>query len=241
MKITRTAWQAYVDKLRKISASAADAMWKWLRENGTESAEAAVRYAISLSSIYGEAAGSLACEMYEALAAAYGVTVDAAVPAEVDTVAVNAAVRATLLETPSMLPQVIARQVKMVSADTMLQNAARDGAEFAWVPSGDTCAFCITLASRGWQRQSRKAAKKHAPHIHTNCDCNYAIRFGGDGGVGGYDPDKYLDIYQSAEGGSSQAKINAMRREQYKANAEEINARKRINYAERKAREEDDT
>lgn len=28
----------------------------------------------------------------------------------------------------------------------MLKNALRDGAEFAWVSNGDTCAFCMTLA-----------------------------------------------------------------------------------------------
>ena len=41
----------------------------------------------------------------------------------------------------------------------MLKNALRDGAEFAWVPNGDTCAFCMTLASRGWQRASKRAIK----------------------------------------------------------------------------------
>lgn len=236
MRITRKAWEAYVYKLRKISDAAADAMWQWLRQNGTDSVEAAVLYARTLSGTYGEAAGALACEMYDGIAAAYGVTVPAAEPAEVDYGAAEAAARAVLLKNPSMLPAVVAREVKQVSADTMLRNAARDGAEFAWIPSGDTCAFCITLASRGWQRQSKKAAQRHAPHIHTNCDCNYSVRFGNGGGVGGYDPDKYLEQYQNADGSTPQARINAMRREQYAQNAEEINARKRINYADRKAR-----
>lgn len=237
MRITRKAWEAYVYKLRKISDAAADAMWAWLKENGTDSVEAAVFYARTLSGTYGEAAAALACEMYDGIAAAYGVTVPAAEPAEIDYEAIEAAVRATIKKNPTTLSAVVAREVKQASADTMLRNAARDGAEFAWIPSGDTCAFCITLASRGWQRQSRKAAKRHATHIHTNCDCNYAVRFGDSGGVGGYDPDKYLDTYQHADGSTPRAKINAIRREQYAANAGEINARKRINYADRKARE----
>ncbi|MBR4692904.1 MAG: hypothetical protein IKP17_09110 [Oscillospiraceae bacterium] len=38
------------------------------------------------------------------------------------------------------------------------------------MPSGDTCAFCITLASRGWQKAGREAIKGgHAEHIHNNC------------------------------------------------------------------------
>ena len=128
--------------------------------------------------------------------------------------------------------------VKQAGADTTLRNALRDGAEFAWVPAGDTCAFCLTLASRGWQRASKKAVKGgHAEHIHSNCDCTYAIRFDGKGGVAGYDPDKYRAMYDAAEGDTPREKINAMRRENYAEHREEINAQKRAAYAERKERE----
>ena len=59
-----------------------------------------------------------------------------------------------------------------VSYTHLLKNAVRDGAEWAWVPHGDTCPFCITLASNGWQKASRKVLKGgHAEHIHANCDC----------------------------------------------------------------------
>ncbi len=132
----------------------------------------------------------------------------------------------------------VGRLVKQAGADTTLRNALRDGAEFAWVPSGDTCAFCITLASRGWQRASKKAIKGgHAEHIHSNCDCTYAIRFDGKGGVAGYDPEKYLRMYEGAEGDTPREKINALRRENYAEHKEEINAQKRAAYAERKKRE----
>ena len=104
-------------------------------------------------------------------------------------------------------------------------------------PSGDTCAFCITLASRGWQKASQKAVKGgHAEHIHNNCDCTYAIRFDGKGGVAGYDPDKYRAMYDAAEGDTPQEKINAMRRAQYAEDKDEINARKRAAYAARSER-----
>ena len=129
----------------------------------------------------------------------------------------------------------VGRMVKQAGADTTLKNAIRDGAEFAWVPSGDTCAFCITLASRGWQRASRKAIKGgHAEHIHNNCDCTYAIRFDGEGGVAGYDPEKYRAMYDAAEGDTPQEKINSMRRAQYAENKDEINVQKRAAYSERK-------
>ncbi len=96
----------------------------------------------------------------------------------------------------------------------MLKNAERDGAQFAWVPVGDTCAFCMTLASRGWQYMSKDAIKHgHAEHIHTNCDSTYAIRFDEKSTVARYDPEKYREMYDNAEGDTPQEKINSMRRE----------------------------
>lgn len=53
----------------------------------------------------------------------------------------------------------VSRLVKRAGADTTLKNAQRDGAEFAWVPHGDSCAFCLTLASRGWQRASQRPSR----------------------------------------------------------------------------------
>ena len=108
------------------------------------------------------------------------------------------------------------RFVKMAGSDTTLKNSIRDGAEFAWIPSGETCAFCLTLASRGWQPASKKIIKNgHAEHIHSNCDCQYAVRFNNKSTVAGYDPDKYRQMYRSADGRTPQDKINAMRREAY--------------------------
>ena len=94
----------------------------------------------------------------------------------------------------------------------------------------DTCAFCITLASRGWQRASEAALRGgHAEHIHANCDCEYAIRFDGYSTVAGYDLEKYLHQYRAA--GSD---VKAMRRMDYAKNRERINAQKRAAWAARK-------
>ena len=95
----------------------------------------------------------------------------------------------------------------------------------------DICAFCITLASRGWQRASEAALRGgHAEHIHANCDCEYAIRFDGYSTVAGYDPEKYLRQYRGT--GSD---VKTMRRMDYAKNREHINAQKRAAYAARKA------
>lgn len=236
MTISRHDWERYIRRLSRVSATAAKAMQAYMTASRNRSVEELIRYAYSLTTRYGEAAAALACEMYDSIAAASGASVAAAEPAEVATVSeVSAAVRAVQAESPSLLPAVAERMVKRAAADTTLKNAIRDGAEFAWVPHGDTCAFCVTLASNGWQLASRKALKGgHAEHIHSNCDCEYAIRFDDRTNIAGYNPDKYLQEYEDASDGSWRDKVNAMRRDRYAENADAINAQKRAAYAARK-------
>ena len=54
----------------------------------------------------------------------------------------------------------------------------------------------------------------------------------------GYDPDRYLEMYENAEGSTPQEKINAMRRQQYAENAPTIRAQKRAAYALASAKSE---
>lgn len=242
MEISRKAWNRYLVKLRNISNKAADELMKFI-QNGhdpyvnPEMVNEVIRYAYALATKYGEAAGSLACEMFDAIAELSRVAVPSAVPASTATYGeVAKAVHGTMLQSsnPEVMTGAIDRLVKMVSVDTMQQNALRDGAEWAWIPSGDTCAFCLTLASQGWQPASKKAIKGgHAEHVHANCDCTYAIRFNSNVDVQGYDPDKYKKMYDEGSG-SPQDKINYMRRQFYAENKEEINEQKRDAYEKRK-------
>lgn len=235
MEITRADWSEYVRKLSAIDSKAASLMEEYIAAHGYDDPDALVRYAHALATKYGEASGALACEMYDEVAAAQGAHVPPAVPADTATYGETAkAIRGTWNVSPDSVPATTGRLVKQTGADTILKNAKRDGAQFAWVPGGDTCIFCMTLASRGWQYMSKGALKGgHAEHIHANCDCTYAVRFDGKSGVKGYDPDKYKAMYDAAEGSNSREKINSMRREQYAENKDRINAQKRMRYAER--------
>lgn len=232
MQITEKAWVEYITKMSQISQKAADLMQSWVQKNGLENDKALLDYAYALSQHYGQAIGALSCQMYEATAAAQGVIVPTAEVADLpDYGEVAKAVKGTKKQSPNNIPGTLARLVKQVGADTTLKNAERDGAQFAWVPHGDTCAFCITLASRGWQYMSKKALRNgHAEHIHAHCDCEYAVRFDGKSTAAGYDPDKYLEEYYDANGD-----INEMRRKRYAQNKDVINARKRELYASKKA------
>ena len=169
--------------------------------------------------------------MYDAIAEVSGKFYEAAEVAATPAYGeVAKAVNGTLKHSknPNTVSNAISRLVKRTGADTMLKNAERDGAQFAWVPNGDTCAFCITLASRGWQYMSKKALKNgHAEHIHANCDCTYAIRFDHNSGVKGYDPKVYEDMYYGAEGTTPNERINSLRRIHYEQNKELIRAQKR--------------
>ena len=231
MRITATAWAAYTQQLAKLNKKAGQLMADYIAAHGTGDTDALIAYAHALVTKYGEGSAELACQMYDALAAAAKAGVPAAEPAQPASYGeVARMVQATKASQPQM-QQGVSRLVKRAGADTTLKNALRDGAEFAWIPQGDTCAFCLTLASRGWQKASQAAIKGgHAEHIHANCDCEYAIRFDGRSTVAGYDPDEYLHRYRAADGD-----INKLRRVNYAANKERINAQKRAAYAARKA------
>ena len=233
MQITARTWNEYIARLSKLNEKAGQQMAEYVAAHGTEDGPALIAYTHALVTKYGEGSAELACQMYDALAAAARAGVPAAEPAQT---AAYSEVARMVQATKQSLPQMqrgVSRLVKRAGADTTLKNALRDGAEWAWVPQGDTCPFCLTLASRGWQKASQAAIKGgHAEHIHANCDCEYAIRFDGRSTVAGYDPDKYLRQYRAADGD-----INKLRRVNYAKNRERINAQKRAAYALRHLRD----
>lgn len=244
MNINETGWNVYIAKLRKINDEAADWVRRYLDKRGIptdrDEINALIEYANAICMKYSEASAALAAEMYDALAMLSGAPLPPALPAPVPEMSevAKAIVGTTNIGNEEIIAAAIGRLVKRTGVDTTLQNALRDGAEWAWIPRGETCSFCLILASRGWQRASKKALRNgHAEHIHANCDCTYAVRFDSSTEVDGYDPDKYLKMYDEADGDKWKDKLNSMRREQYQKNKDEINERKRINYAERKERE----
>ena len=236
-QISRKDWEKYTKTLSGLSNKAAQAMREFAEKNGLEDRDALIRMEYALATEYGEAAAAAACQLYDEIAAASGVHVPPAEPAETATYKEAAiAVNGSLKQSPSgkVLPQTTDRLVKQAAADTTLKNALRDGAQFAWVPNGDTCAFCLTLASRGWQYASKKTIQGgHADHIHANCDCTFAIRFDSRTNVAGYNPDKYKRMYYGA-GDTPKERLNTMRRIHYAENKDYINAQKRAAYSRRR-------
>lgn len=241
MIISQRAWDQYIAALRKINDAAYQAMMDYIERYGfpTErwQQDAMIDIAEAIVNKYGDASATLAAEFYDTIGALAGRTLPPAVPADPATTEeiARAVVGTAKSGNPDIVSGAVGRLVKMQGVDTTMQNAIRDGAEWAWIPRGDTCAFCIALASRGWQEASKKALKGgHAEHIHANCDCTYAIRFDSSSNVAGYDPDAYLEMWYDADGRNSDRKLNSLRRSLYAENREKILAQKRSAYEKSK-------
>lgn len=248
MKITRGAWQKYITVLRKLNNKATEDMTQRQRAlqravaageiSSEDAAQALTDYAYAIATKYGEGAAAASCEMYDAVAELQGARVPLAVPAQTATYGEAAkTVYGVMKQNQDQIPAAVGRLVKQAGVDTTMHNAIRDGAEWAWIPSGDSCAFCMTLASQGWVRASKKVMDgDHASHIHNHCDCTFAVRHDGKSTVEGYDPDALKAQYDAAEGNTPQEKINSMRRAQYAADPEKYRAQSRAAYAKRAER-----
>ena len=245
MRVSQRAWAQYIAALRKINDAAYQQMKGWLDRYGLPTQEweedAMIDFAVAVTRKYGDASAALSAEFYDRIGRLSGRVLAPALPAESATVheVAKAVVGTAKTGNPDIVAGSVSRLVKQQGVDTTMRNAIRDGAEWAWIPQGETCAFCLTLASRGWQRASKSALKGgHAEHIHANCDCTYSIRFDSSSNVEGYRPDRYLDLYYGAdldgERPTPKNRINAMRRELYAANREEILAQKADAYEKRK-------
>lgn len=222
MTISGEAFAKFAQRLSKIRDEASTKILDYINKNkfldfadsaDPEALKSFIDYCYGITTKYGEAAGALSAEMYDALAELSGVAAPPAVPgATPEYWEVRKTVDGVLKKSKSekLLSAAIGRQVKSVEMSTMRKNAERDGAEVAWIPHGDSCPFCIMLASNGW-KPARKA--KYADHVHANCNCELCVRFDGKTNVKGYDPARYKAMYDGAEGNSWKEKLKSMRSE----------------------------
>lgn len=217
--------EQYREKLSSVCERASELTQKWLERHPGASRQEILDATYKITQAYGLAASTLAANKYDqdvALAEKQGFLKPGQIKeAEVwDPLgygAIAKAINGTLKNnTKDKLPDTVGRMVKSFAEDTTLKNANRDGAEYAWIPAGDTCVFCLSLASNGWQRASRSTAQgNHADHIHPHCDCTFSVRFSKDTNVKGYHPEKIKAMIESQEGDTWNDKLNSMRRQMY--------------------------
>lgn len=252
MKISQRSWRRYISTLRAINDRASADIQSWIQKYGVddtgrivanigdvrdEGGNSFIDYCYFVTQEYGNASAAVSAQMYDALAELEGADVP---PAEMAANASYHDVAKTVngvLKTSHNVEEMtgaVSRLVKKTGCDTTLQNAYRDRAEFAWIPAGDTCAFCMALASNGWLNVSARRIKKgypHAEHIHSNCDCTYAIRFSKDTEVEGYEPEKYDAVFKVAE---KEAKDEGYPIGRWNMSKDNLNAVRRMQYAQSK-------
>lgn len=217
MEISKKDWKKYIQSLAKINEVAANEMLFWIKMHPNATRNTFIEIANAIAVKYGEASGALACQMYDEIAKVQKVKVQPAEIAPTTTIPESAKMVNALYNQKLKIAPGVGRQVKQVAADTMLKNAKRDRAEFAWITSGDGCMFCRMISSFGWQHASKKVMNgDHAKHIHNNCKCEFAIRFDGTMGVEGYNPDAIKKEFDNAEGNTLEEKVNYLRREKDK-------------------------
>jgi len=257
MQISRKNWQKYIDKLEKINNTASQSIIRYIDKHGLDDVDDLIRYANMVVQQYGNASASLSALMYDMVVDASGLSLPPAEAATLSNIGEVAKTINGVLKTSKNKDEIagaVSRHVKKAGADTTLQNTYRDGGQYAWIPSGDSCAYCLSLASLGWVNVSKERAKmgyQYAEHIHSNCNCTYAVRFNDNDGVAGYNPEKYQKMINSALEEQGEADfddfngkqmnpdvINAVRRQNYAKNKDEINAQKREAYALRQEAEE---
>lgn len=187
MYLSEAAWTGYIHKLAALNRKASNQMLQWMETHIYDTTDELIAYAYALATKYGEGSAALSCEMYDLIAELQSrVLRPPAVPAETasyETVAKT--VNGVIKESDRLVPAVVGRLVKRPGGHHPAKRpAGRCGVRVD--PSGDSCAFCLTLASQGWQRASKKSIRNgHASHIHSNCNCEYAIRFSAADGVAG--------------------------------------------------------
>jgi hypothetical protein len=173
MKVPKKVWQRYTDGLAKVSDQAKALIAKYIETHDIDAEggrDELIQYAYGISTKYGEAAAAYACQMYDAITELEGSTVPPAEPAETATYSETAkAVNGTLKYAlaAEMVGTAVGRLVKMAGQDTTLKNAIRDKAYFAWIPSGDTCVYCLMIAAEGCKGRAHRHSLAVMPSIST--------------------------------------------------------------------------
>lgn len=168
-----------------------------LRERAYETIEAVLGYYADTC------AAARAAEYYDAVRASQGFPGNYQAVAESmrDPDATLGAVRYFIGKVVEGAPEVfvsrcVARvdeEIRRAANRCVAHNARKDPAKpwYARVPRGETCGFCLMLASFGFYAKTEEAAE----HSHAHCDCRIVPGFNGVTTVKGYDPEGMYERY----------------------------------------------
>lgn len=155
------AYQAGTAKLQRSLFVAVRKLWKVLPADPYAARDALIEQGTQLAERYGEAAVGLAADFFEA---ATGLP---ATPADVDLAeqvegSARWAAGDLFAGNPSAAQKkftgAMQRHAMQPGRDTLFDGAHKRGVLFARIPQGDTCAWCLMLASRGFAYTSARHA-----------------------------------------------------------------------------------
>ena len=195
------------------------ALDQWLGANPgasvAEIREAAIGLTCDILGVYGDAASSLACELFDSVMEAEGVAVPSAqVYDGYREAAVEGTVRRTVGDVDGSqesldafkksVGQLAENETRRAASSTIEQNVERTSktkagrnVRYARVPmKGIPCEWCAMLASRGFVYRSSERAEA-ASHHH--CSCTIVPGVQGKTQVADYDPDHYYDVWKNRE------------------------------------------
>jgi hypothetical protein len=211
--LSRKRLDAFKSAVSAVSADAASALRNALAASG-EPFGTVQELVLALVNAYGDQAAYVAAEFYDALAAEAAAQVPGAdmaqqlTQADIDrSLEHNGMPEAIDVEAAALLGRIVDRLVQNQARRTIADNAVRDRAMFARVPTGaTTCAFCMLLASRGFVYATRSSAGELGQY-HFACDCQIVPSFEQSPAVEGYDPDSYYQQYLSARDAAASGDI----------------------------------
>lgn len=198
--ITAEQLSDYEEKLSAIRSSAGIAFKTFALEQdlsklGEEARKSAIYHAANKAvSHLSDAAGSAACDFFDA-------HVTGAAPSEI--APLPKFIKRRLYEHIEkyaktheigddefmrLLAEEVGGEAVQHANRTTVHNAAKNDVRYARVPFGNSCAFCLMLASRGFVYHSATTAGEDKGHYHGNCRCK--IVAGKEGTeIEGYNPE----------------------------------------------------
>ena len=163
---------------------------------------------------YAYLGAELGAQWYELCSELAGIDIEPAMVGEVDAEALEAKAHAalnrpesTIGETAqqvfnSYLQNVINESIRTTGNANLWRDYERGlaGGRWARVPVGDTCAWCLMLASQGaWYLSEESALGREAGHYHDGCNCT-AVYHADPDSIRGYENlGKYKAMYYEAD------------------------------------------
>lgn len=194
----------------------------WLKQDLTK--DELIQIASAIGEKYGLLASELGAQWYDLCTQLAGVNAE---PAELSTmdsesIAASANAAATRAESGiiaeafgSYLQNVINESIRMTGDANLWRDYERGLAGGRWcrVPVGETCAWCLMLASQGaWYVSRESALGETADHYHRDCNCIAVYHADADSIKGYTELERYKRIYYEAENAND---ANATGRDPY--------------------------